>query len=101
MRYPAIGGFKAFLNQLVKGADIRYDQDVVEINPLKKQVKTSDGNIYTYSRLISSMPLPILVQILEDEVPNQVKDAAKNLRVTSGYTISVALKGENTPDYLW
>lgn len=101
MLYPVKGGFKAFLRELAKDADIRYHQCVVEINPVEKWIKTTDGNVYFYSRLISSMPLPTLVKALGEFVPSNVKEASDNLKVTSGYTISIALKGNNIPPYLW
>lgn len=101
MRYPEKGGFKQFLAELVKGADIRYNSEVVEIDADNKSVRVCDGNEYHYSRLISSMPLPVLVKSLKQEVPSAVKDAADRLRCTSGYLISIALKGKNIPPYLW
>jgi len=100
MRYPAVGGFKRYLSALADGADIRYDSEVTEINPADKTV-TSGGDIYHYSRLISSMPLPVLINSLKIDVPKEVSDAAGKLRCTSGYQISVALKGDKIPPYLW
>lgn len=35
-RYPKMGGFKSFLNPLVKGRNIRYCMDIKEIRPLEK-----------------------------------------------------------------
>lgn len=101
MRYPEKGGFKQFLSELAKDADIRYNSEVVEIDADNKIVRVSDGNEYRYSRLISSMPLPRLIKSLKQEVPSAVKAASAKLRCTSGYLISIALKGENIPPYLW
>ena len=101
MRYPAKGGFIAFLNELVKGSDIRYNKDVAEIHPEKRWLKTSDGDTYHYSRLITSMPLPLLINSLQNKVPSEVKEAAEQLKVTSGYIISIALRGKNIPENLW
>ncbi len=101
MRYPARGGFKQYLAELVRGADIRYDSEVTEIDPVQKTVTVSNGGLYCYERLISSMPLPVLIRSLKADVPDDVREAAGKLRCTSGYQISVALRGNNIPPYLW
>lgn len=101
MRYPCTGGFKHFLKELADGADIRYGQEVVSINPYAKIVRTNRGTEYRYLRLISSMPLPMLVKALYPKVPREVEEAAKKLKCTSAYLISLALKGKHIPPYLW
>lgn len=101
MRYPAKGGFKQYLSELVKDADIRYNSEVVEIDVKNHTLKTANGTEYQYSRLISSMPLPLLIKRLKNEVPEGVRKAARLLKCTSGYQISVALKSKNIPPYLW
>lgn len=100
MRYPAEGGYKSFLEELVIGADIRYTREVIEIDAQNKNLKTTDGSVYYYNRLISSMPLPLLVKALKD-VSEEVKEASEKLRFTCGYLISIALRGKNIPEYLW
>ena len=47
------------------------------------------------------MPLPLLISRLKNEVPEDVRKAARLLKCTSGYQISIALKGKNIPPYLW
>ena len=101
MRYPTKGGFKQYLSELAKDADIRYNSEVVEIDVKNHTLKTANGMEYQYSRLISSMPLPLLISRLKNEVPEDVRKAARLLKCTSGYQISIALKGKNIPPYLW
>lgn len=101
MRYPSKGGFKQFLKTLAENADIRYDSEVVEIDVEKKHVKTSNGDIYSYDRIISSMPLPLLIKTIKQDIPDEIKNETCKLRCTSGYIISIALRGKNIPPYLW
>lgn len=101
MRYPTKGGFKQYLSELAKDADIRYNSEVVEIDVKNHTLKTANGKEYQYSRLVSSMPLPLLISRLKNEVPEDVRKAARLLKCTSGYQISIALKGKNIPPYLW
>ena len=98
MRYPLKGGYKQYLSALVDGLDIRYNEEVMAISPLNKTLCTASGMEYSYSRLISSLPLPMVVNMLTD-VPEEVLSAAKKLRCTCGYQISVALRTKNIPRY--
>lgn len=101
MRYPEWGGFKSFLKHLADGASIAYGEKVVRIDPVKKEVITAGGQVYAYDRLISSMPLPELIKALSEHVPDNVRKSASKLKATSGYIISIALKGDRIPPYLW
>ena len=100
MRYPVKGGYKQYLAFLAEGQDIRYDEEVVKIFPKTGLLLTANGTQYTYGRLISSLPLPMVMDMLDD-VPESVLQAAGRLRCTCGYQISVGLKTKNIPPYLW
>lgn len=100
MRYPAEGGYKSFLKMFADGQDIRYHQEVVEIDPETQIVTTSSNKIYPYDILISSLPLPEILRMIKN-VPEFVIQAGKHLRVTCGYQISIGLKTMNIPPYLW
>lgn len=100
MRYPQSGGYASYLTVLAENADIRYNAAVKSINTQLKVVTDVQGNKYEYERLISSIPLPLLIKVVEN-VPTEVRKAALQLEATSGYHISVALKTKNIPPYLW
>lgn len=100
MRYPEIGGYSSFVSSLAKQSDIRYNTEVKVIDAKNKTLKDQNGNEYKYTRLISSMPLPEIVNALND-VPEVVKDAAAKLACTHGYHISIALNTKRIPPYLW
>lgn len=100
MRYPSKGGFKGYLKELAKEADIKYNSTVTKIDTVKKIVTVNNNTTYHYQRLISSIPLPEIIKCL-DQVPSQVVDACNQLECTSGYHISIALKTKNIPPYLW
>lgn len=100
MRYPKKGGYQHFLSKMAEEANIQYGADVQFIDPVKRIVKASDGEVYPYHRLISSIPLPEIVNMIEN-IPDDIKTAASKLEATSGYHVSIALKTENIPPYLW
>lgn len=100
MRYPAKGGYQGFLSELSGSADIRYGCKVAEINPRSKQVITNNGFVFDYELLFSSIPLPEYKNLIKD-MPASIREACSNLCCTSGYHISIGIKGKCIPPYLW
>jgi protoporphyrinogen oxidase len=100
MKYPEYGGYKSFIKNLANNSNIIYNETVIEIDVNLKTVTTSSGNEYEYDRLISSIPLPEMVKIIKN-LPSEIVEAGTQLKATSGYHISVGLKGNNIPPYLW
>lgn len=99
MRYPKNGGFKSFLKAFANEEKIRYNQEVISIDTDQKIVKTKD-NQYHYINLYSSIPLneySSLLSINNDKVVN----AISNLHCTSGYIVSLGMKGELIKKDLW
>lgn len=100
MYYPIKGGYKSYLNYLVKDLDIRLENEVLKIDPLNKIIYFKNGNKENYDKLISSIPLPEMVNIVED-TPKEVIEKSKLLKWTSGYIVSIGLKTKEIPSYLW
>lgn len=94
------GGYKQFFKSLTDSTDIRYRQKVTSIDTRKREVSTGDGNVYAYDQLYSSIPLPEYRHLLTD-IPEEITEAMDKLRCTSGYHVSVALRTQNIPPYLW
>ena len=100
MRYPASGGYRQFFSLLAEGTDIRYGKEVMNIDTTKKTVKTSDNTTYHFTRLISTLPLNLYPSLMPG-MPEDIKTAARMLKATSGYHVSIALKTKDIPPYLW
>lgn len=100
MRYPKKGGFRSILNDCRKGLDIRFNREVIKIDTQNKQIIFKDGDKYTYTRLISSLPLPEIVNML-DNVPAEVKQAGADLKFTSGYMVSLGFNKPDIAKHLW
>ena len=100
MRYPASGGYRQFFCLLAEGTDIRYGKEVTNIDTTKKTVKTSDNTTYHFTRLISTLPLNLYPSLMPG-MPEDIKEAARKLKATSGYHVSIALKTKDIPPYLW
>lgn len=100
MRYPQKGGYKSYLKYLVKDLNIELNSRVTEINPKLKTIKLNGKETIEYDRLISSIPLPELKNIVLD-MPENIKQEIDKLRWTSGYIVSLGLRGNKIPPYLW
>lgn len=100
MRYPKKGGFRSILDDCRKGLDIRFNKEVVKINPKEKIVTLKDGTSEKYERLISSLPLPEIVNMIDD-IPKEVVEAGKNLHNTCGYMVSLGFKRQDVAKHLW
>ena len=96
MRYPRKGGYKSFLNPIVKDLDIRTNSNLDEIDLKNKKLRLKDGGKYYFDNLINSIPLPEVCKLIKD-IPNEVLEASSKLNYTSGYLVSL---GFNKPDIM-
>ena len=100
MLYPKKGGFKSILNKCREGLDIRLNHKVIEINTQDKIITFANGNSIAYERLISTLPLPEIINMLPD-VPQEVKQAVDDLHWTCGYQVSLGFNRPDIAKYLW
>lgn len=100
MRYPEHGGFRSILNYCREGLDIRFNKKVIRIAPQEKKVYFADGSFAEYERLISTLPLPEIVKMI-DGCPAEVLEAASKLTWTCGYQVSLGFKRADIAKHLW
>ncbi len=100
MKYPKKGGFRSILDYCRKGLDIRFNKKVIRISPQSKQIFFADGSCEEYSKLISSLPLPEIVKMIDD-CPAEVLKAAQNLHWTCGYQVSLGFNRPDVAKHLW
>lgn len=99
MRYPKKGGYKSFIEPLIKEANIINEMNATELDIHKKYVKFDNGTIINYEFLISSIPLPRLVDMVID-APKKLVYSSNKLIATSIDLISVGFS-ENIIHDLW
>ena len=100
MYYPRKGGFRSILDTCREGLDIRLNRRVVHIDTAERAVRFADGSSAHYDRLVSTLPLPEIVRML-DNVPQPVLRAASLLRHTCGYQVSLGFGRPDVARYLW
>lgn len=99
MRYPKAGGYKAFIQPLIDGADIRCNHRCVQVDVARKELQFDNETVLSFDRLVSTLPLPELTAITVD-VPEEVVSSASTLKATSIDLISVGFNRPIVKD-LW
>ena len=82
VRYPRQGGYIGFAKKLIAGANISFKHEVARINLQEQIITFGNGKKHRYERLISTLPLPQLVQ-LAINAPAEIREAAELLRCSS------------------
>lgn len=101
--YPLQGGFQALMDgflPLLKRPP-RLEAHVTRIIPSEHRVVLQDGDEYRYEQLISTMPLPVLIQQIGDEAPAEVHAAASRLRHVSVRCVHLGIGRERLTDKHW
>lgn len=99
--YPREGGMealpRAFLPH-IRG--LHLESEVVEISPREKRIRLRNGEIRPYRRLIFSLPLPALLDLIED-LPPQVRRATAVLEHNTILAVNLGVEREAISDKHW
>ncbi len=94
-KFPLFGGTGEFYRRFDRPLEGHYtlNKKLDFINLAKKEVRFSDGEIVKYDVLVSAMPLDKLCNdVINGEMPREIKKAAKSLRHSGGYMVGVGIK---------
>jgi protoporphyrinogen oxidase len=94
-KYPLFGGTGEFYRRMGKVVEdhITLNKPVDFINIGKKEVRFKDGEIAKYDVLLSAMPLDKLCNdVINGEMPRDIKKAAAGLRHSGGYMVGIGIK---------
>lgn len=84
VRYPARGGFQSFVGALAEGQTLVTARQAIAIDPRHRIIEFAYGDSVRYEALISTLPLPVLVGIVDGgNVPRSVQQAVTQLLCTS------------------
>ena len=100
MRYPKKGGYYEFIRKIAESINIQCSKKAIKIDTFDKVVFCSDGSSTKYKHLISSLPLPMICNLI-DSCPEDVQEAADSLLWTTVDLISIGFNKEKVPPYLW
>lgn len=92
-RYPSEGGFESFIRGFYPKAEVHCDHRVTSIDLQGRRLRFAHGGQATFGRLISSLPLPELVPLI-DGVPDSVREAAARLACTQVVVVNLGIGRE-------
>jgi UDP-galactopyranose mutase len=101
--YPLHGGFQALMDGFLphlKG-ELRLSTRVAAVSPSRHTLTLDDGTEVAYEQLISTMPLPVLVKLIGNEAPAEVRRAAEGLRHVSVRCVNLGIGRENLTEKHW
>jgi UDP-galactopyranose mutase len=101
--YPLRGGFAALMNgflPLLKG-ELRTNAVVARVFPKAHKLALADGTVYRYRNLVSTAPLPRLLQMIGREAPSHVLAAVRKLRHVSVRCVNIGVAREKVTDKHW
>jgi UDP-galactopyranose mutase len=95
--YPEEGGIealpRAFLRH-IPAERLWLNSTVASINGSRHEVSLTDGRSVRYGRMISTLPLPMLVGMLGDSAPAAIRKCAAELKCNTVHTVNIGLQGE-------
>lgn len=100
MRYPERGGYRAFLTPLLETAEVHTGMKAVEIDNRSRKVRFENGEVRSYEQMISTLPLPVLVEMMTD-VPKQIRALSETLFATSIDIVSLGFSKPRVSPSLW
>lgn len=101
--YPLKGGFQTLMDGFLPHlqGQLKLNAQVSAISPANHRVTLTDGTEYSYQSLVSTLPLPELIKLMDDGVPSVVRSAAQGLRHVSVRCINLGIGRSNLTNKHW
>jgi protoporphyrinogen oxidase len=99
-RYPVSGGFYAYLKPIHDASDLQLDHEVVSIDPRRRIVGFANGATVEYTGIVSSIPLPELVPMIQG-APPAVLEAAGTLAASSCVIVNIGVDRVESSGTSW
>lgn len=96
-RYPSAGGFVNYLRKFVPLGNLQLNHELVSIDPGAREIRFSNGHVTGYDGLVSSVPLPDLIRMIQGAPPDVV-DASRLLACTTCVLVNVGVDRADLSD---
>ncbi len=93
-RYPTEGGFVSYLKKLLPLGNLKLGHELVSIDPRARELGFSNGVVTNYDALVSSVPLPDLIRLIQG-APQDVVDAARRLACSTCVLVNVGVNRQD------
>lgn len=99
-RYPRRGGFVSYIQPFIGQSNIRLSHKLIRVNPKERILHFQNGTSQHYWRVISSLPLPELIALIEG-APKVVVEAAQQLACTTSVVVNLGVAREDISAAHW
>ena len=89
-RYPSAGGFESYLKKFVPMGNLKLNHELLSIDPRTRLLTFSNGLVTPYDGLISSVPLPDIIRMIEG-TPNGVLEASRRLACSTCVLVNIGV----------
>jgi protoporphyrinogen oxidase len=93
-RYPSDGGFMCYLKKFMPMGNIKLNHQLVSIDPRARELKFANGLVTSYDSLVSSVPLPDLIRMIQGAPPDVV-DASRRLACSTCVLVNIGVNRED------
>ena len=93
-RYPSEGGFMCYLRNFLPLGNLKLNHELVCIDPRSRQLRFSNEVVVQYDSLVSSVPLPDLVHMIQGAPPDVI-EAAGLLACSTCVLVNVGVDRED------
>jgi protoporphyrinogen oxidase len=100
IRYPISGGYQSYAQLLAKKANVLISHKVVGIDCSKKIVTCKNGEQFFYKKLISSVPLPEFIPMINN-ISEDALNASKELTCSSLLLVNIESPRKSTRPESW
>jgi len=102
-KFPLVGGTGEIFSRLAArvGGRVLTDSGLARVNTETRTAETTDGRVFSFERLLNTMPLDRLVLDVVENLPGQVRDFAARLKHNGVHVAGVGLEGRNGDDKCW
>jgi len=89
-RYPSQGGFMSYLQKFLPMGNLKLEHRLASVDPKTRQLTFANGLVTHYDGLVSSVPLPDLIGMIEG-APAEVVEASQRLACTTCVLVNIGV----------
>lgn len=93
-RYPSEGGFMCYLRKFVPLGNLKLEHKLISVDPKKHELKFANGVTANYDALVSSVPLPDLLPMIQG-APADVVAASQRLACSTCVLVNIGVGRED------
>jgi protoporphyrinogen oxidase len=93
-RYPSHGGFVSYLKRFLPLGNLKMGHRLVSIDPRARVLRFSNQQVARYDSLVSSLPLPELIRMIQG-APADVVAAARRLACSTCVLVNIGVARED------